>query len=171
MNGIIELNGIRPVMGEGCWLAPNAILAGSVLMGANCSVWFGAVVRGDVNDIVIGNNVNIQDGAVIHCTYQKTKTHIGDNVSIGHRAVVHGCTIHEDVLIGMGAIVMDNAVVETGAVVAAGAVVLENTRIPAGTIWAGVPARQVKQCEMEAATEKNRKTAAAYLHYKTWYGQ
>ena len=169
MEGILELRGVKPEFGSGCWIAPNAIIAGQVKMGKNCSIWFGAVIRGDVNTITIGNNVNVQDGVVIHCTYQKTHTTIGNNVSIGHRAIVHGCSLHDDVLVGMGAIVMDNAVVGEGAVIAAGAVVLENTHVPAGTVWAGVPARQVKQKEISAAAAGNRRISEAYLHYKTWY--
>jgi carbonic anhydrase/acetyltransferase-like protein (isoleucine patch superfamily) len=142
---IVPCRTITPKFGENCYLAPNATIIGDVEMGNDCSVWFNAVVRGDVNSIKIGNKVNIQDGAVLHCTYEKTKVVIGDNVSIGHNALVHGCTIEDNVLIGMGAIVMDNCYIEKNALIAAGAVVLENTRVEAGCIYAGVPAKKVKQ--------------------------
>ena len=141
---IKPVNGTSPVFGKNCYLAENCTVVGEVVMGDDCSVWFNAVVRGDVNSITIGNKVNIQDGAIIHCTYEKAKTVIGNNVSIGHHAIVHGCTLEDNVLIGMGAIVMDGAVIEKNSVVAAGAVVLENTRVESGSIYAGVPARKVK---------------------------
>ncbi len=141
---IKKVRGFEPKMGENCWLAENATVVGEVTMGDNCTVWFNAVVRGDVHSITIGNHTNIQDGAVIHCTYQKAKTVIGNNVSIAHNAIVHGCTIHDNVLIGMGAIVMDDAVVHSGAVIAAGAVVLAGTVVEANSIHAGMPARKVK---------------------------
>jgi carbonic anhydrase/acetyltransferase-like protein (isoleucine patch superfamily) len=146
---IVPCRTITPKFGENCYLAPNATIIGDVEMGNDCSVWFNAVVRGDVNSIKIGNKVNIQDGAVLHCTYEKTKVVIGDNVSIGHNALVHGCTIEDNVLIGMGAIVMDNCYIEKNALIAAGAVVLENTRVEAGCIYAGVPAKKVKQLSEE----------------------
>src|SRR6187455_3675019 len=136
---ILSVKNITPQYGDNCFLAPNATLCGDVIMGNDCSVWFNAVIRGDVNSIRIGNKVNIQDGAVIHCTYQRSKTIIGNNVSIGHNAIVHGCTVHDNVLIGMGAIVMDNAEVGSNSIIAAGAVVLEGTHIEPGTIYAGVP--------------------------------
>src|SRR3954468_10907767 len=138
-----------PQFGSNCFFAPNATIIGDVIMGDECSIWFNAVVRGDVNYIRIGNRVNIQDGAVIHCTYQKAPTTIGNNVSIGHNAIVHGCTLEDNVLVGMGAIVMDHAYVEKNSIIAAGAVVLENTRVESGCIYAGVPAKKVKQVSPE----------------------
>jgi carbonic anhydrase/acetyltransferase-like protein (isoleucine patch superfamily) len=138
-------------------------------MGTDCSVWFNAVVRGDVNSITIGNKVNIQDGAVIHCTYQKTKTLIGDNVSIGHNALVHGCTVGNNVLIGMGAIVMDNVVVGENSLIAAGAVVLEGTVIPPGSVYAGVPAKKVKEISQELLSGEVERIANNYLMYSSWF--
>ncbi|HND46876.1 MAG TPA: gamma carbonic anhydrase family protein, partial [Chitinophagales bacterium] len=140
MSLIIPCNNISPKFGNNCYLAPNCTIVGDVEMGNDCSIWFNAVLRGDVNSIRIGNKVNIQDNATIHCTYQKTKTIIADNVSIGHNAIVHGCTIEENVLVGMGAIIMDNCYIEKNALIAAGAVVLEGTRVEEGSIYAGVPA-------------------------------
>ena len=162
------LRGFTPQMGANCFLADNAVVVGDVTMGKNCTVWFNAVVRGDVNSITIGDDTNIQDGAVIHCTYQKSKTVIGSKVSIGHTAVVHGCTIEDNVLIGMGAIVMDDAVVGKGSVVAAGAVVLAGTVIEPGVIYAGMPAKKVKDIgpEMTAVIEK---TAKNYPMYAEWF--
>ena len=167
---IKEVRGKTPMMGKGCWLAENATLVGDVIMGDNCTVWFNAVVRGDVHEIRIGNNTNIQDGAVIHGTYQKSGTSIGNNVSIAHNAVVHGCTIHDNVLIGMGAIVMDDAVIHEGSVVAAGAVVLARTVVEPNSIYAGMPARKVKDVgeEMKEVIER---TANNYPFYATWFGR
>ena len=150
MSLIIPCNNISPKFGNNCYLAPNCTIVGDVEMGNDCSIWFNAVLRGDVNSIRIGNKVNIQDNATIHCTYQKTKTIIADNVSIGHNAIVHGCTIEENVLVGMGAIIMDNCYIEKNALIAAGAVVLEGTRVEEGSIYAGVPAKKVKQLLGEA---------------------
>lgn len=163
-----SVRGFTPSMGSNCFLAENAVVVGDVKMGDHCTVWFNAVVRGDVNSIVIGNNTNIQDGAVIHCTYQKSKTVIGNNVSIGHTAVVHGCTVEDDVLIGMGAIVMDDAVVGAGSVIAAGAVVLSGTRVEPGSIYAGMPAKKVKAIgeDMKAVIER---TARNYPMYAEWF--
>ena len=141
---IKSVRDISPIFGEDCWMAENATIVGEVEMGDQCTVWFNAVVRGDVNYIKIGNKTNIQDNATIHGTYEKAPTNIGNNVSIGHNAIVHGCTLKDEVLVGMGAIVMDNAVVEEGAIIAAGAVVLQNTVVEANTIYAGVPAKKVK---------------------------
>ena len=141
---IKELNGTAPQMGDNCFLAETAVVIGDVVMGDNCSIWYGTVLRGDVNSIRIGNKVNIQDGAVIHTLYQRSQTIIGDNVSIGHNAVVHGATIEDNCLIGMGAIVLDNAVVESGAIVAAGALVTSGMRVEGGHIYAGVPAKKIK---------------------------
>lgn len=157
-----------PVMGENCFIAENATIAGDVVMGSDCSVWFNAVIRGDVNSIKIGSRTNIQDGAVIHCTYKKAATVIGDNVSIGHRAIVHGCTVQDNVLIGMGAIVMDHAVVEKNCIIAAGAVVLENARCESGFIYAGIPAKRVKPLTPEQI-EGLKKTAENYVMYSSWF--
>jgi len=166
---IKPVRGIHPIFGKDCFLAENATIVGEVVMGDECSVWFNAVVRGDVHSITIGNRVNIQDGAIIHCTYQKAKTVIGNQVSIGHHALVHGCTLHDHVLVGMGAIVMDHAVVHAGSVIAAGAVVLENTVVEAGCIYAGVPARKVKTLEPEHFKELNKRIADNYVMYKKWF--
>jgi carbonic anhydrase/acetyltransferase-like protein (isoleucine patch superfamily) len=167
---ILPVEGVMPRFGENCYLAPNCTVVGDVEMGRDCSVWFQAVVRGDVHWIRMGDAVNVQDGAVIHCTYQKAPTTIGNRVSIGHRAIVHGCTLHDDVLVGMGAIVMDHAVVEAGALIAAGAVVLENTVVEAGCIYAGVPARKVKQLDPETFRQQNQRIAGNYVKYKGWFG-
>lgn len=169
MSFIIPCNGITPKVGENCYMAPNATIVGDVEMGNDCSVWFNAVVRGDVNSIKIGNKVNIQDGAILHCTYEKTKVLIGDNVSIGHNALVHGCTIEDNVLIGMGAIVMDNCYIEKNALIAAGAVVLENTRVEAGSIYAGVPAKKVKQLDEATFKNQNERIANNYVKYASWF--
>ena len=162
------VRGFTPKFGNNCFLAENAVVVGEVVMGDNCTVWFNAVVRGDVNSITIGNNSNIQDGAVIHCTYQKAKTVIGNNVSIAHTAVVHGCTIEDNVLIGMGAIVMDDAVIGTGSVIAAGAVVLAGTKVEPGTIYAGMPAKYVKNVGPEISAVIER-TAKNYPMYAEWF--
>ncbi|MCC6515006.1 MAG: gamma carbonic anhydrase family protein [Chitinophagales bacterium] len=158
-----------PIIGENCYLAPNATIIGDVEMGNDCSVWFNAVIRGDVNSIKIGDKVNIQDGAVLHCTFEKTKLNIGNNVSIGHNALVHGCTLEDNVLVGMGAIVMDNCYIEKNALIAAGAVVLENTRVEAGSIYAGVPAKKVKQVSEEVFKDQNERIANNYLKYSSWF--
>lgn len=155
-------------MGEGCWIAENATIVGDVVMGDECSIWFNAVIRGDVNSIRIGNRTNIQDGAVIHCTYERAATTIGNNVSIGHNAIVHGCTVHDNALVGMGSIVMDNAVVQENCIVAAGAIVLENTVCESGWIYAGIPARKVKQLSPEQI-EGLAKTAKNYVMYSGWF--
>lgn len=166
---ILPVKGIYPATGENCYIAPNATIVGDVVMGDDCSVWFNAVVRGDVNAIRIGNKVNIQDGAVIHCTYEKTKAIIGNNVSIGHNAIVHGCMVHDNVLIGMGAIVMDNAVIGSNSIIAAGAVVLEGTKVDPGTIYAGVPARKVKDISPELISGEINRIANNYLMYSSWF--
>jgi len=166
---IKTVNNISPQFGEDCYLAENSTIVGDVQMGSQCSVWFNAVVRGDVNSIRIGNKVNIQDGAVIHCTYQKTKTIIGDNVSIGHNALVHGCTIFDNVLIGMGAIVMDNCVVHSNSIIAAGAVLLENTVVEEGSIYAGVPAKKVKSVNQEHISGEIDRIANNYVMYSGWF--
>ena len=165
---IKEVRGFKPMYDQSCWFAENATIVGEVKLGKNCTVWFGAIVRGDVNFIIAGDNVNIQDGAVIHCTYQKTGTTIGNNVSIGHNALVHGCTLKDNVLVGMGAIVMDNVVVGENSIVAAGAVVLENTQIPPGSIYAGVPAKKVKEMD-ERTSAIIERTSKNYPMYAEWF--
>lgn len=166
---ILPVNGVSPKCGNDCFIAPNATIVGDVIMGDLCSVWFNAVVRGDVNKIVMGNKVNIQDGAVIHCTYQKAATTIGNNVSIGHNALVHGCTIHDNVLIGMGSIVMDHCIIESGSIIAAGAVLLEGTHVPAGTVYAGVPAKKVKEVSAELFEGEVQRIANNYVMYSGWF--
>ena len=165
---ILPVEEKSPQFGENCFIAENATVVGDVVMGRNCSVWFTAVIRGDVNSIRIGERTNIQDGAIIHCTYKKAATTIGNDVSIGHRAIVHGCRIEDKALIGMGAIVMDNAVVEEGCIIAAGAVVLEKTICEAGFIYAGVPAKKVKKLSEEQIAGL-KKTAANYIMYSSWF--
>ncbi len=158
-----------PQWGKDCFLADNATITGDVVMGDECSVWFQAVIRGDVNSIRMGNRVNVQDGAVIHCTYERSKTVIGDFVSIGHQAIVHGCTIHPLVLVGMGSRIMDHAVVESGCIIAAGAVILENTICEEGYIYAGVPARKIKPVSAELLEGEIRRIANNYVKYAGWY--
>jgi carbonic anhydrase/acetyltransferase-like protein (isoleucine patch superfamily) len=166
---IKEVNGHHPIIGPHCWIAPDAVLTGEVTLGNRCSIWYTAVLRGDVGSIVLGDEVNIQDGAVLHSTINRSKVLLGHRVSVGHRAIVHGCTADDDVLIGMGAIVMDNAHLGRGALIAAGAVVLEGSQIAPGSIWAGVPAREVKRLTVDEAIARNRKTAAGYVKYMEWY--
>lgn len=166
---IKSCKGISPSFGENCWLAENATVVGDVTMGNDCSVWFNTVVRGDVNTIRIGNKVNIQDGAVIHCTYEKTKVAIGNNVSIGHNALVHGCEIGNDVLIGMGSIVMDNCIIEANCIIAAGAVVLEGTKVESWSIYAGVPAKKVKSLSPELFDGEVKRIANNYVKYSGWF--
>lgn len=166
---ILPVKGILPQIGDNCFMAPNATIVGDVIMGDDCSVWFNAVIRGDVNSIRMGNKVNVQDGAVIHCTYEKTKAIIGNNVSIGHNAIVHGCVIEDNVLIGMGAIVMDNAKVGSNSIIAAGAVVLENTVVEPGSIWAGVPAKKVKDISESLISGEIDRIANNYLMYSGWF--
>jgi carbonic anhydrase/acetyltransferase-like protein (isoleucine patch superfamily) len=166
---ILHVDGVYPQFGQNCFIAPNATIVGDVVMGDEGSVWFNAVVRGDVNSIRMGNKVNIQDGAVIHCTYKKTKTIIGNNVSIGHNAIVHGCTIEDNVLIGMGAIVMDNARIGSNSIIAAGAVILEGTDVPSGTIWAGVPAKKVKDIDATQIHGEIDRIANNYVRYADWF--
>lgn len=166
---IKELNGKRPIMGENCFVADNAVIVGDVQMGDDCSIWFSAVIRGDVHFIKIGNKVNIQDNATIHATYQKSPTTIGNNVSIGHNAIVHGCTIHDNVLIGMGAIVMDDCIVESNSLIAAGAVVTKGTHIKEGELWAGVPAKKVKDVPQSLKEGEIERIANNYLMYSSWY--
>ena len=169
MKIIKTVNGKSPQIPEDCYVADNATIVGDVTFGHSCSVWFNAVIRGDVNSITIGNKVNIQDGAIIHCTYQKHPTNIGNNVSIGHNAMVHGCTIHDNVLIGMGAIVMDACVVHSNAIIAAGAVVLENTIVEAGCIYAGVPAKKVKEVSEALISGEINRISNNYVTYSSWF--
>lgn len=166
---ILPVDGVYPQWGSNCFIAPNATILGDTIMGDDCSIWFNAVVRGDVNSIRMGNKVNVQDGAVIHCTFQKTKTIIGNNVSIGHNAVVHGCTVEDNVLIGMGAIVMDNAVIGTNSIIAAGAVVLEGTHVEAGSIYGGVPAQKIKNIPQDLICGQIDRIANNYVRYADWF--
>ena len=166
---IKSVKGKSPIFGANVYLAENATIVGDVKMGSDCSVWFSAVVRGDVNSIRIGNKVNIQDGAIIHCTYQKAATILGNNVSVGHNALVHGCTIHDNVLVGMGAIVMDGVVVESNSIIAAGAVVLERTHIESGTIYAGIPAKKVKELNEEQTARLIEGISNNYVMYSSWF--
>ncbi|WBO83279.1 gamma carbonic anhydrase family protein [Hymenobacter yonginensis] len=167
---ILPVQGKHPQIPADCYVADNATIVGDVTLGAQCTVWFNAVIRGDVNAIRIGDKTNVQDGAVLHCTYQKAATTIGARVSIGHKAIVHGCTVEDDVLIGMGAIVMDHAVVGAGCIVAAGAVVLENTQCEPGYLYAGVPARRIKPVTEEQRANMLR-TADNYVLYASWFQQ
>ena len=173
---ILPVKGVYPQMGKNCFVAPNATIVGDVVMGDDCSVWFNTVIRGDVNSIRIGNKVNIQDGAVLHCTYQNlpagqagTQVHLGNNVSIGHNAIVHGCKVHDNVLIGMGAIVMDNCEIGSNTIIAAGAVVTEGTVVPSGCIYAGVPAKKVKDISQELIHGEIDRIANNYLMYSGWF--
>jgi carbonic anhydrase/acetyltransferase-like protein (isoleucine patch superfamily) len=165
---ILPVHGKMPQQGENCWFAPNATIVGDVTMGKDCTIWFNAVVRGDVNSIIMGDRVNIQDGAVIHCTYQKSKTIIGNNVSIAHNAVVHGCKIEDEVLVGMGAIIMDGAVIGTGSIIAAGAIITQNTIVPPNSIYAGNPAKFLKNVSPELG-EVFMRTANNYVMYAGWF--
>ena len=166
---ILPVKGVHPRFGTNTFIAPNATVVGDVVMGDDCSVWFNAVVRGDVNAIRIGDRVNIQDGAVIHCTYLKADTVIGDSVSIGHNAIVHGCRLEDFVLVGMGAIVMDKAVIGSHSIVAAGAVVTEGTVVEPGSIYAGVPAKRIKAVPPELIDGEIKRIAENYLMYSGWF--
>ncbi len=163
------VNGKSPDLHESVWLAENATVVGDVTMGEGCSVWFSAVVRGDVNKIVLGKNVNVQDGAVLHCTYKRSQTIVGDNVSIGHNAIVHGCKVSSNVLIGMGSIVMDNAEIPENVIIAAGAVVLENSVLDSNSIYAGVPAKKVKSLSPEVFKDSVERIASSYKMYSSWF--
>jgi carbonic anhydrase/acetyltransferase-like protein (isoleucine patch superfamily) len=169
MATILTVQGKDPQFGENCFIAPNATIVGDVTMGNDCSIWFNAVLRGDVHYIKMGNKVNVQDGAVVHCTYLKHPTTIGNNVSIGHNALVHGCTIHDNVLIGMGSIVMDGCVVHSNSIIAAGAVVLEGTIVEEGSIYAGVPAKKVKMVSEAMITGEINRIADNYVKYSSWF--
>ena len=166
---IKTIKGKTPNIPSDCYIAENATIIGEVTIGENCSIWFNAVVRGDVNFISIGNKVNIQDGAIVHCTYQKHPTIIGNNVSIGHNAIVHGCTIKDNVLIGMGSIVMDNCVVESNSIIAAGAVVTQNTIVESGCIYAGVPAKKVKDINQSDFAGEIERISNNYVMYSGWF--
>lgn len=166
---ILHVDNVYPQFGKNCFIAPNATIVGDVIIGDDCSIWFNTVLRGDVNIIRIGNKVNIQDGAVVHCTYKRTQAIIGDSVSVGHNAIIHGCTIHNNVLIGMGAIVMDNAEVGSNSIIAAGAVVLEGTKIDEGSIYAGVPAKKVKDISQDLIHNEINRIANNYVRYSDWF--
>ena len=166
---IKPLNGKTPEIPSDCYVAENATIVGEVTMGSQCSVWFNAVIRGDVHFIKIGNKVNVQDGAVIHATYLKSPTTIGNNVSIGHNAIVHGCTIQDNVLIGMGSIIMDDCLIESNSIIAAGAVVTKNTHVEAGSIYAGVPAKKVKDISPELVSGEINRIANNYVKYSSWF--
>ncbi len=166
---IQAVRGKSPKIGEDCFIAENAVIVGEVEMGNQCSIWFNAVLRGDVHFIKMGDKVNVQDGAVIHCTYKKAPTTIGNNVSIGHNAIVHGCTIHDNVLIGMGAIVMDDCVIESNVIIAAGAVVTQGTRVPSGTIYAGMPAKKLKNISTALSEGEIDRIANNYVKYSSWF--
>jgi carbonic anhydrase/acetyltransferase-like protein (isoleucine patch superfamily) len=166
---ILPVQDKYPEIPSDCFVAENATIVGEVTMGSSCSVWFNAVIRGDVHYIKIGNKVNIQDGAVIHATYQKSPTNIGNNVSIGHNAIVHGCTIQDNVLIGMGSIIMDDCIVESNSIIASGAVVTKNTRVEAGSIYAGVPAKKVKDISAELISGEIDRIANNYVKYSSWF--
>jgi carbonic anhydrase/acetyltransferase-like protein (isoleucine patch superfamily) len=166
---IKPVRGKTPQIPEDCFIAENATIVGDVIMGSQCSIWFSAVVRGDVNYIKMGNKVNVQDGAVIHATYKTAPTNIGNNVSIGHNALVHGCTIHDNVLVGMGSIIMDGCVVESNSIIAAGAVVTKNTIVKTGSIYAGVPAKKVKDISEELISGEINRIADNYIKYSSWF--
>lgn len=169
MGLIRTLKGIKPKLGKNCFVAENATLIGRIIAGDNCSFWYNCVLRGDVNELILGDRVNIQDGAVVHGTYQKSPTRIGNDVTVGHNAIVHGCTVHDKVLIGMGAIVMDDAVVASGTIVAAGAVVLERMVLEPNCIYAGAPAKKVKELDPTTAPEMLKEIADKYVMYGGWY--
>ena len=166
---IKTINGNTPQIGEDCYIAENATIVGEVSMGSQCSIWFNAVLRGDVHFIKLGNKVNIQDGAVIHCTYKKSPTTIGNNVSVGHNAIVHGCTIKDNVLIGMGSIVMDDCIIESNSIIAAGAVVTKGTLVPSGTVFAGMPAKKIKDISPELSMGEVDRIADNYVKYSSWF--
>ncbi len=166
---IREIKGHKPRIGKDCFIADNAVIVGEVEMGDQCSIWFNAVIRGDVHYIRMGNKVNVQDGAVVHGTYQKSPTTIGNCVSIGHNAIVHGCTVCDNVLIGMGSIVMDDCVVESNTIIAAGAVVTQGTRVVGNSIYAGTPARKIKDISAELISGEIERIATNYIHYSSWY--
>lgn len=163
------IRGKTPILGKDCFIAENATIVGEVSMGDQCSIWFNAVLRGDVHFIKLGNKVNIQDGAIVHCTYEKYPTTIGDNVSVGHNAIVHGCTIKDNVLIGMGSIVMDDCIVESNSIIAAGAVLTKGTHVPSGSIFAGIPAKKIKDISPELSAGEIDRIANNYVKYSNWF--
>lgn len=166
---ILPVRGFTPEVPESCYISPTSTIIGDVVMGEECSVWFNTIVRGDVNSIRIGTRVNIQDGAVIHCTYKKHKTIIGSNVSIGHNAIVHGCTVENNVLIGMGSIVMDGCHIENNSIIAAGAVLTQGIRVPSGSIYAGVPAKKVKDIDQSEFAGEISRISTNYVMYSGWF--
>ena len=166
---IKEVRGHAPKFGDDCFIAENAVILGEVTMGDQCSIWYNAVVRGDVHFIKMGNKVNIQDGAVVHATFEKSPTTIGNNVSVGHNAIVHGCTIKDDVLVGMGAIIMDDCIVESNCIIAAGAVVAKGTHIKSGSVYGGVPAKKIKDISEELLTGEIHRIAENYIKYAGWF--
>ncbi|PKP02609.1 MAG: gamma carbonic anhydrase family protein [Bacteroidetes bacterium HGW-Bacteroidetes-6] len=168
---IKKVNGILPVWGNNCVIAENATITGDVVMGSNCSVWFNAVIRGDVHSIRIGDNVNIQDNVVIHCTYQKSPVSIGNNVSIAHGAIVHGCTIGNNVLVGMGAIIMDDVVVEDNVIIAAGAVVTKGVVVESGSVYGGMPAKKIKSLDISLLEGEVKRISGNYMMYAGWYDE
>ena len=165
---IKSVRGFDPKFGSECWFAENATIVGDVILGDSCTVWFGAVVRGDVNTIVVGNNTNIQDNVTIHGTYEKSSTTIGNNVSIGHNAVIHGCTIEDDVLIGIGAVILDNAIVKSGSIIAAGSVVLANTVVDSNCVYGGIPVKKLKEMDENNKAMLSR-IAGSYKMYSDWF--
>jgi len=166
---IKTLQNKTPKFGDSCYLSENATIIGDFECGDNCSFWFNSVIRADVNSIKLGNKVNVQDGAVVHCTYQKAATTIGNNVSIGHNAIVHGCTIHDNVLVGMGAIVMDDCVINENVIVAAGSVVTQGTILESGSVYAGIPAKKIKQLDADLFEGEVQRIANNYVKYASWY--
>jgi len=166
---IRELQGKKPSFGENVFIAETSVIIGDVSVGDDCSIWYNAVLRGDVHYIKIGNRVNIQDNVMVHCTYKKSPTTIGNNVSVGHNAIIHGCTIKDNVLIGMGAIVLDNCIIESNSIVAAGAVVTKGTVIGSGEVWAGIPAKKIKDISTELSENEINRIAEGYVKYASWY--
>ena len=166
---IKSVRGYKPSFGKDCYFAENCTIIGDVIIGDQASVWFQAVIRGDVNSIRIGNKVNIQDGAIIHGTYKKASTNIGNNISIGHNAIIHGCKLHDNVLIGMGSILMDNCVIHSNSIIAAGAVLTQNTVVPPGSIFAGIPAKKINEIDQNLQKDEVERIAESYLLYSSWY--
>ena len=166
---IKSVRGYKPSFGKDCYFAENCTIIGDVIIGDQASVWFQAVIRGDVNSIRIGNKVNIQDGAIIHGTYKKACTNIGNNISIGHNAIIHGCKLHDNVLIGMGSILMDNCVIHSNSIIAAGAVLTQNTVVPPGSIFAGIPAKKINEIDQNLQKDEVERIAESYLLYSSWY--
>ena len=164
-----SVRGFTPKYGKDCFFAENATIIGQVIMGDNCSVWFQAVIRGDVNAIIIGDRVNIQDGAVIHGTYKRSSTKIGNDVSIGHNSIIHGCSIRDSVLVGMGSIIMDNSIIESNSIIAAGSVLIKNTFVPEGTVFAGIPAKKIKEIDLNLKKGEIERIATNYITYSSWF--